>query len=404
MTVDKRCDKRPSGETIQSEPFEAAASSRATAPPPCDVRRLNPAADRIADGVSSVASVLAEAHRTRGWKPAWDRTKSMLVIASIVVGGGFALEQYLASHYEAAKARVEARFASASDALASSDRVLHANAVRTLHRISEFATYDVPTGSSSLGRHLRAAIFGLPQEYPYFEQAWLLFRDVATARREASDQVLSSALLREGAAWEHRIRKGGTVPVDWARGSLLFQAYLAGARGADLDLRGIQFGAADLSGADLSESNCTECGLLGARLQGVTLRSTVLDSAFLSEAILNGADLSFAKMPRAVLRKAQAVEVTFLQTDLTGAELAGALLDGATFSQAVLTRTDFRDSSLRGVRFLQTDLSSAIFDGADVQAADFTRAVRFSESVLRHARNVDKALLPQPPDSKETRR
>lgn len=373
-------------------PIPAVDSLGAAVRSTCDAGLLYPAAERVAESASSIAQVLSEArHRTR-LQRAWGYGKPILVSLSILVTAAFALEQYLASQHEAAKASIEQLLSSASQALGSPDYVVQANAVRILSRTSEFSTYTVPSGPAALGRHIRGLF--LRPEYPYFEQSWLIFRDFAISPRGADHHLVSSAILREGAAWEHRSRREGKVPAEWARGSLLFQAKLPSARANDLDLRGIQFGAADLTGADISGSDCRDCGLLGARLNGAVMRSTKLDSAYLAEATMNEADLSFARLNRAILHRVQAKRVIFLQTDLSDADFTNGQLDGSTFSQATLTRTVFTGASLRGVQFTQSDVSVATFDNADVDGADFTHAIGFSESLLRKSRNSSKARMP----------
>ena len=390
---------KPSIEHVDAIASEPAGRST------CEARGLAPAAVRIADSASSVAKVLTTLHQKGARGTAWDYAKSILLSISVLAGGAFALEQYLATEYEARKASAEALLSSASGALGATDHVLQANGLRTLSRISEFLTYAAPPGAVSLGRHLRAALFGFPAEYPYFEQSWLIFRDFATSRSTSSSHPLvSSAILREGAAWEHRARDRERVPPKWNGGSLLFQAQMRDAKANNLDLRGIQFGAADLRAADLSGSDCAACGLLGARLDGAQLRGTVLDSSFLAEATMSQADLSFARLNGAVLRKVDAQRATFLQTDLTNADLTEARLDGSTFSQATLFQTNFTGASLRGVRFLQCDVSTATFDDADIEGADFTHAVQFSESLVQAARNSNKAIFPGHSEPKETQK
>jgi uncharacterized protein YjbI with pentapeptide repeats len=375
-------------------PTPAVDSPGAAVRSTCDAGLLVPPAERVAHSAGSLVQVLSETRRRTRWQKAWDFWKPTLVFLSILFGGAFALEQYLASQHEAAKARVEGLLSSASEALGSPDYVVQANAVRTLARTSEFSTYTVPSGPTALGRHMWGGLVGLPAEYPYFEQSWLIFRDFATSPRGSDRLLVSSAILREGAAWEHRLRRGGRAPAGWTGGSLLFEAQLPAAKANDLDLRGIQFGTADLTGADISGSNCGGCGLLGARLNAAIMRGSNLSSAYLAEATINEADLSFARLNQAILRRVHAKGVVFLQTDLSNADFANSRLDGSTFSQANLTRTAFTGASLRGVRFTQSDVSVATFDNADVEGADFTRAIGFSESLLRKARNSAKALVP----------
>lgn len=364
-----------------------------------DALGLRSAADSIAQSASLLLGVVTAQHRPTPAQRLWRHTKSAVLFVSLLGGLVLALEQYLASQYDAAMARVEGQFSAASEALGSPDHIVQTNAVRTLARISEFSTYTVPHGVGALGGHLRAELFSYSPEYPYFDQIWLVLRDFATSRSHSTTPLVSSEILLQGAAWEHRSREGDRAPANQTRGSLLFRAILTRARGNDLDLHGLQFGAADLEGADLSGSNCSGCAMLGVNLSGGILRGAIFESAYLAEATMNNVDLSFARLSGAVVRRARLENVTFLQTDLSGTDFSDATLDGSYFSQADLDRTDFTRSSLRGVRFIQSDVSTAIFDHADVEGADFTRALGFSRSLLRTARNSEHALVPQPKEA-----
>ncbi len=364
----------------------------------CGAHGLHPAADSLAATASSLLRVLTSDRPQTPAQRAWRHAKSVAFPISVLLGGLFGFERYLASQHESRKARVEELLLSATEALGNSDRVVQASAVRSLARISEFSTYSVPTGIGLVGRHIRAS-FGFAPEYPYFDQAWTIFRDFAATRRTPAHALVSTEILREGAAWELRSRLAHRVPPNQTRGSLLFGAELANAIANDLDLRGIRFGNADLSGADLSGSDCTGCRLLGARLNAAKLKGTVLDSAYLGEASLDDADLAFTGLRKAVLRQASLRRSKFLQADLTGADLTGAHLDGAVFSQATLELTVFTSASLRGVRFEQSDVSSATFDNADVAGADFTLARGFAVSLLRTARNAHRIQVRRTPEA-----
>lgn len=396
--MDEQPDKRTTGEHPGSATPAIAVASLGDPPPSiCEARGLTPAAERIADSASSLVKVFSEGRQSGPWQRAWHFAKSALVILSVVVGGAFALEQYLAAQHVAARTQTEALLASASNALASPHDALQASAVRTLARIGQLRDYDVQPGTIPLGRHLWNGLVGYTPEYPFFERSWMLFRDFAMASRLPQDEVVSSALLSEGSAWENRIRSGEIVTPGWSLGSLLYGANLVGAHGISLDLRRLHFGPVDLTSADLTASNCSDCGLLGARLDRTVLRSAILMHAYLAEASMHKADMSFARMDGAVLRKVKAQNVTFTQTVLSDADFTGALLDGAKFTQATLHNTIFARASLRGAVFVQTDVSSASFQEANVDGADFTLATGFSESTLITARNADKAHRPPTP-------
>jgi uncharacterized protein YjbI with pentapeptide repeats len=92
--------------------------------------------------------------------------------------------------------------------------------------------------------------------------------------------------------------------------------YLNGANLAGLNLAGLQFNVAILTGADLRETD-----LRGAGLHAVILAHAQLQGADLAGADLTGADLSAAQLQHA---------------DLSGARIAGADFSGANLSGATL--------------------------------------------------------------------
>lgn len=391
----RRKKKAPIPGAGTSPSRQAVVSGSSSPSSSSDVHSLQPAADSIARSASSLVGVVTEQHRLNPAQQFLRNAKSVVLFFSLLGGGIFALEQYLASQQDALEARMEGQLSSASAALGSPDPIVQTNAVRTLARISAFSTYTIPSGVGFIGGHLRAEIFGYTPEYPYFDQIWLILRDFATSRSTLTFPLVSSEILQQGAAWEHRIREGNSIPAQM-RGSLLFQAILTQAKGNDLDLHGIQFGAANLDSADLSGSDCSGCGMLGVSIVGGILRGTLFENAYLAEANMNGADLSFARLIGAVLQLAHLENALFRQTELSAADLSEATLDGSRFSQAILDSTDFTRSSLRGVRFDQSDVSTANFDRADVEDTDFTSALGFSRALLLTALNSEHALIPKP--------
>ncbi len=360
----------------------------------CDALSFQPAVDSIAKSASALTKVVTEQYRPARTQLIWGYAKSIVIFTSFFMGAVFTLEQYLASQYDEAKARIEGQLSIATEALGSQDPIVQTNSVRTLARISKFSTYSVPKGAKSIGWHLRSSLLGYQSEYSYYEQIRLIIRDFATSRVNSSSPLVSSEILLQGSAWEHRTRNGDMVPKNLSHGSILFQANVSHAIGKDLDLHGIQFGSANFERADISGSNCSNSGMLGVNLSNATLKGTIFKSAYLSEAIMDSVDFSFAQLNGAIIRNAQLSNSKFIQADLTTTNLAGSTLDGSTFSQAILNNTDFTRSSLRNVSFLQSDVSTAIFDFADVKGADFTRAIGFSNSILKTALNSDLALIP----------
>jgi len=173
----------------------------------------------------------------------------------------------------------------------------------------------------------------------------------------------------------------GEVPVD-----------LTSKRLSGLDLREVDFKAADMRWVMLNNAD-----LRGARMQGVNLDFAWLMGANLEGADLSGAHLFSTQIRRANLRNARLdgarIVANFQQSDLRGASfrhadmaadmknqsmgLMGTVLqsanaDGADFANAKLGNVNAEFSSLRGARLENADLMNAKLGGADLTGAIVT--------------------------------
>jgi len=366
----------------------------------CEAGLLGAPANAIAASVTSLATHFRGQH-IPGWQVGFRRAGSILLALSAVIGALFGLEQFLASRQETARTETEALFSAATGQLASPQPALQAAAVRSLPRIATFR--DVPRpepGEYVFGSYLINRFVRSRREFPLMQQSWMLFREFASQPRMSSTanpstgDIVSSAILQEGAAWEMR-RRTKTMATDEGTGSLLYKAYLPNAHGIDQDFRRINFGAVDLRNADLSASKFDDCGLSGARLDGAILRGASLKSAYLAESRMRNADFSFAVLDEAVVKHAMLQGAKFTQTFLVRTDFTDSTLDKATFSQAIVHHAIFKNTSLKGAVFEQTDVSSALFEGADVEGADFTTSIGFTNATLSGARNVKEARLPK---------
>lgn len=398
-------DERPGNSsdnkaTTTAAPVAAPRAPVAHGPSACDPGLLVGEAKNIAEGVASLATHF-RGQQIPGWQAGFRRAGSILLALSAVIGALFGLEQFLASRQETARTETETLFSAAMQQLASPQPALQAAAVRSLPRIATFR--DVPRpepGEYVFGSYLINRFVRSRREFPLMQQSWMLFREFASQSRMSSTanpstgDIVSSAILLEGAAWEMR-RRTETRVTDEGTGSLLYKANLPNAHGIDQDFRRINFGAVDLRNADLSASKFDDCGLSGARLDGAILRGASLKSAYLAEARMQNADFSFAVLDGAVVKHAMLQGAKFTQTFLVRADFTDSTLDKATFSQAIVHHAIFKNASLRGAVFEQTDVSFALFEGADVEGADFTTSIGFTNATLSGARNVKEARLPK---------
>lgn len=382
-----------------SSALQSLTQSAAIAPATAQVSLFVPEAKAIADGVSSIATHFTGG--TSGWRAKWRRAKPFVLAIPVLIGALFTLEQFLESQAEAESSRAESRFSATTEQLASPQLAIQAAAVHSLPRLAMFRDVTrAQPGDYILGSHVINRFLKSRRDYPFMQRSWALLREFAAQPRSgtvtdpSADNVVSSAILQEGAAWELR-RRSEMNSVLEASGALLFDAELPNAHGIHQDFRHINFGAVDLRNAVLDGSNFDDCGLSRAHLDGAIFHGATLRSAYLAEGNIENADFSFAHLDDADFKRAKLQGAKFTQAVAVRTDFTGSILDKASFSQATASQAIFRNASLKGTVFGQADLTSAVFDGADVDGADFTTSIGFTDQTLTGAKNITRAHLPQ---------
>src|SRR2546425_6031853 len=227
------------------ESARSIGNQTTTKPSACEAGQLVNEAKSIAAGVTSLAT-----HFTRKDIPHWwERVlhaKPVVLVLSVVIGALFTSEQFLASQQEAESSRADVLFSAATEQLASPQAAIQAAAVRSLPRLATFR--DVPRpqpGDYFFGSHLINRFVRSRREYPFMQRSWTLFREFAAQPRTSivvnpsTENIVSSAILSEGAAWEMRQRIGARA-ADAGKGALLFKAKPANAYGIDQNFRHVK--------------------------------------------------------------------------------------------------------------------------------------------------------------------
>ena len=119
------------------------------------------------------------------------------------------------------------------------------------------------------------------------------------------------------------------------------------------------------------------------------LRDAIIEEIDLAGVNFRGANLSGAYLQsesfqRADLRDAQIDSATFFESDLTGSNLTGAYLPATDFQNCTMQRVRLSSTDLSGAYFGTTDLSgarfdkayllNAVFEGAELNQVDFESA------------------------------
>lgn len=128
----------------------------------------------------------------------------------------------------------------------------------------------------------------------------------------------------------------------------------------------------DLSGADLKEADLTGAILKQVSMNRTNLLRATLNRADLSESRLVGANLSSAKLIGASLRQAVLEDASLTGADLGEAVLTMANLRGASLGRATALGGDFSFADLRKSSWEGADLSRANLQEAKLQEANLS--------------------------------
>jgi uncharacterized protein YjbI with pentapeptide repeats len=357
---------------------------------------LSESINKISNSAESFANVYStKAPHQKWYGRVWQSLKSLGVVASIVFGSAFALEQYRAGQYFAEKGRIENKLISASSNVGNQDHVVRANALRTIVTVSEFSTYSLSNDAKDIFQHLTSAIWGSETEYPYFQQSWAIFNDVAKSQRKSTHHLVSTVLLGEGAKWEKRIRNSLDIPRQSNNGSILFNSFLDYAIATDQDLASINFGYATLISSDLSNSDCTKCIFLKSTANDSLFKGTKLNKSYLSESEFKNVNFSFSWLRDVVATDAIFSKSIFTQADLTNADFSQSIMKETVFHQSIMENVNFTGTDLSKSKFIQVSLESVIFDLANLEGADFRSARGINQDLFKTSINVDKAIFPE---------
>lgn len=187
-----------------------------------------------------------------------------------------------------------------------------------------------------------------------------------------------------------------------APGVLFYKLDMAGVHFSGANLSGCQFIECGLEGADFSGANLGSAGFIdsdaskarfvGARLAGaVFVKTTLLSGADFSGADLSNAnlgecDLTGVCFARANLSAAFLGSSRMVDCDLRSVNAKGALLSKAVLQRARLTGANFHDAILQSADLRSASLRNASFFGADLSRIRLDRAVKTDGVVLERAR------------------
>ena len=149
--------------------------------------------------------------------------------------------------------------------------------------------------------------------------------------------------------------------------------------GYQLDLRGANLQAADLSAKRPDRSDAVFAGALleHARMEGAVLWNARMEGANLSEARMEGAGLWSARMQGANLWYARMVGANLSSARMEGADLSDARMEGADLSRARMEGAFMWHTGMEGA-----DLSLARMEGANLSDAKFDASTNWRDALL----------------------
>ena len=147
----------------------------------------------------------------------------------------------------------------------------------------------------------------------------------------------------------------------------LSQAYLAGSRLVNCNLRGVKLNEAYLCGIELDGSD-----LSGAQLQSTDLRPLLVDGSIqrsrlrntrFIKAIVHQCNFQAADLTEAIFTRCRGDSASFVSTDLARASFSRAVIRHCRFSDARFHRTDFTNADVsfsRGLIFSDCSIAGVI--------------------------------------------
>ena len=156
---------------------------------------------------------------------------------------------------------------------------------------------------------------------------------------------------------------------------------------ARIDLRGVDFTAADLSGLNLSRANLegaifSRCDLSFTDLTAANLRYARLDNCRAIEANFTGAVLHGADLTSSVLASA----------NLTGALMSSARLQGVFAANANLSMALLGDADLSFANLQKANLDGAFLLGTNMEGTNLEGVINFDPSAVAGKSPTQEAL------------
>ncbi len=162
------------------------------------------------------------------------------------------------------------------------------------------------------------------------------------------------------------------------------------------NLRGRDFGDAELQFVDLAHADLQDASFDGAKLAGADLRSANLKDAVLNATSLYGADLRDADLQGTAMEM-----VSLFSVDLRGANLRDARLGCQNCNRvSSLINSNLKGADLRGAHFGNSFIDATVFDEADLRGADLAATDGLPRS-LRGALYDDSTRWPERIDPRE---
>ncbi|MFC8429230.1 pentapeptide repeat-containing protein [Streptomyces sp. NPDC057253] len=250
--------------------------------------------------------------------------RTAVVQLLVVLGASIALIFTAFNYRLSRRGQVTDRFTKALERLGSSELYVRLGGVLALEQIVQ----DAPDQAANAARVLNAFIRQRAPRRPSLDGAPHLPRGerIAALRRAARRKAVVQPTPEE------RLPFPPDADVQYALAAL---SRSASRRNLDVD---INLGQLHLAGADLSHGDIRGINFGDADMEMADFQDAVADRAAFGWVNLRAARLSGASLRGASLRAADIWRGEFVGADLTDADLVSAMLDSAFMERAILTR------------------------------------------------------------------
>ena len=255
------------------------------------------------------------------------------------------------------KQRVDERFTTAVNLLASSETSARTGAIYSLSHLALDEKKYRQEIAQILCSHMRSKTE---------EKGEKGYQKVYNKRPSNEIQTTINLLFKAGGLY-HKFNE------ELAQADLSY-AFLVGADFERAKCQGVNFSHAECQGVNFSDAECQGAYFSHAKCQGARFFSAKCQGVNFSDAECQRAYFSYAECQKASFQYAKCQGTSFSETQCQEAYFLGAECQEANFSHAKCQRVNFERAKCQGVNFNNAQCQGAHFFNAECQGVNFSDA------------------------------